>query len=242
MGYKPRILVFQHIAVEHPGIFRSFLQEDGIDWFPVELDQNEPIPPLNGYDALWVMGGPMDVWQEQQHPWLIAEKAAIREAVSQRQLPFLGLCLGHQLLADALGGHVGPSEQPEIGIMDVNLTEAGMDSPFFDGISRTTKCLQWHSAEVTTVPEAATVLASTPTCQVQAMSTNDNALSIQFHVEISSDTVSEWGVVPEYKQALEKNFGANALSQFELEAAANMDDFNNSARILYANWKSKAFG
>lgn len=242
MGGKPRILVFQHIAVEHPGIFRSFLQEDGIEWFPVELDQNESIPPIDNYDALWVMGGPMDVWQEQEHPWLIVEKEAIREAITNRRLPFLGLCLGHQLLAEALGGQVGPSQEPEIGILDVSLTEAGMNSPFFDGITSTTKCLQWHSAEVLTVPEEAVVLASSPACQVQAMSINDNALSIQFHVEISSNTVSEWGAVPEYKQALEKNFGADALPQFELEAAANMDDFNNAARILYSNWKSRAFG
>ena len=95
------ILVFQHMEVAHPGIFREFLRADGIAWQAVRLDRGEPIPDLAAFDALWVMGGAQDVWQEAEHPWLVAEKAAIREAVS-REMPFLGICLGHQLLADDL--------------------------------------------------------------------------------------------------------------------------------------------
>ena len=86
----PRLLVFQHLNVEHPGVFRDFMREDGIEWQAVELDRGEPIPDLSDYDGLWVMGGPMDVWEEEQYPWLKAEKAAIREAVVDRQMPFLG--------------------------------------------------------------------------------------------------------------------------------------------------------
>src|SRR5215831_16601887 len=73
-----RFLVFQHIAIEHPGIFRDFFAADGIAWDAVELDAGESIPSFDGYDALWVMGGPMDVWETDQHPWLVREMQAIR--------------------------------------------------------------------------------------------------------------------------------------------------------------------
>ena len=102
------ILVFQHIAIEHPGIFRDFFRDDGVRWTAVELDQGEAIPDLTDFDALWVMGGPMDAWQEDAHPWLVPEKAAIRRAVTELNMPFLGVCLGHQLLADAWAAGSAP--------------------------------------------------------------------------------------------------------------------------------------
>ena len=124
------LLVFQHIDCEHPGILRDFLKQDGIEWHAVELDAGDPIPALDRYDALWVMGGPMDVWDVAQNPWMIAEKQAIRKWVNDLNKPFLGLCLGHQLLADALGGTCGPQTPPEIGVMEVELTEEGNQTRF----------------------------------------------------------------------------------------------------------------
>ncbi|QMU60616.1 MAG: type 1 glutamine amidotransferase [Gammaproteobacteria bacterium] len=235
---KPtRILVFQHIAAEHPGIFRKFLQEDGIEWLPIELDEGESIPSLDKFDALWVMGGPMDVWEEKEHPWLVDEKAAIREAVVERKLPYLGFCLGHQLLADALGGKVGIAGTPEIGVLDVKTTEQGLDSPFLQNLPTALRCLQWHSAEVMREPESAKVLASTSACPIQAMSVGAHALSVQFHIEITPATVSEWGGIPAYKTALEKSLGNNALENLNTEANKYIDAMNQHSRLLYENWK-----
>jgi GMP synthase-like glutamine amidotransferase len=236
MPKKPRLLVFQHIDLEHPGIFRDFLAEDGIAWDAVELDAGEAIPDLGDYDGLWVMGGPMDVWEEAEHPWFVAEKAAIHEAVSDRGLPFFGLCLGHQLLADALGGTVGKAATPEIGVLEVELTPDGQASPLFKGMEHHGTCLQWHGAEVTRPPEGARVLASSPACRVQAMSIGEQAFSLQYHVEITETTVSDWAAVPAYKKALEDNLGADALAQFQADTAAHMADFNRTARRLYDNF------
>ena len=236
MPKKPRLLVFQHIDLEHPGIFRDFLAEDGIEWDAVELDEGEAIPDLGAYDGLWVMGGPMDVWEEAEHPWFVAEKAAIHEAVRDRGLPFFGLCLGHQLLADALGGTVGKAATPEIGVLEVELTPDGQASPFYEGLAESGKCLQWHGAEVTRPPEGARVLAASPACRVQAMSIGEQAFSLQYHVEITETTVSDWAAVPAYKKALEDNLGADALAQFHADTEAHMADFNRDARQLYNNF------
>ena len=241
MKTPSRILVFQHIAAEHPGIFREFLSEDNVELCPIELDEGELIPSLNNFDALWVMGGPMDVWEEKKHPWLVAEKATIREAVVERKLPYLGFCLGHQLLADALGGKVGISNSPEIGVLDVEITKQGADSPFLQNLPAKQKCLQWHSAEVKREPENAKVLASTDACAIQAMSIGTHALSVQYHMEITPTTVTDWGEIPEYKTALEKKLGKNALDKLNTEANTYISDMNQYSRMLYVNWKRTAF-
>ena len=232
----PRILVFQHIDIEHPGVFRDFLAEDGISWTAVELDEGEAIPDLSDFDVLWVMGGPMDVWQDDLHPWLEPERQAIREAVVSRRMPFLGFCLGHQLLAQALGGEVGPAAEPEIGILEVELEPAGIASPLFRGLPAVHRTLQWHGAEVLDVPPETQVLAKSGACAAQSLGYGDHAFSIQYHIEITSETVSQWARVPEYKRALEENLGAGALPRLETEAAAAMEEFNASARIVYDNF------
>ena len=236
-----RVLVLQHIACEHPGIFRDFMAEDGVAWRAVELDEGEPIPDLDGYDALFSMGGPMDVWQKDDHPWIAAELAAIRGWVG-RSRPFLGFCLGHQLLAEALGGAVGKAAEPEIGVMPVRLTGAGRASPFLRGVPDEFPCLQWHGAEVVRAPEGAEILASSPSCAVNALAVGPRAFSVQFHVEITPDTVAEWGAVPEYARALEETLGAGALARFDAEAAASMPGFAALARTLYRNFMAAARG
>ena len=231
-----KILVFQHIAVEHPGIFRDFMVEDDIDWDAIELDEGETIPDLKGYDALIVMGGPMDVWEEDEHPWLVVEKQAIRQTIIKLKLPFLGFCLGHQLMADALGGKVSKMSEPEVGILDVELTSDGQAATLFSGLQKSIKSLQWHGAEVAEPPQGSLILAQSPACAIQALQYGESAFSMQCHIELIDSTVSDWGKVPEYEQSLEKTLGPGSLQKLDSEAQKYMTDFNNSARLIYNNF------
>lgn len=228
------ILVLQHETVEHPGVFRSFLAEEGHSYDAVELQLGEALPEdMSGHDALWVMGGPMDVWEEDENPWLISEKAFIRAAVVDAKKPFLGLCLGHQLLACALGAEVGPG-MPEIGLLTVDVTENPVD--VFAGLPFRLTTLQWHGEEVKTVPDGAEVLAKSDVCPVQAMRFGPRAISAQFHLETEPDTVANWAQVPAYAGALERSLGPGAVKELDATVAAEMDALNATARVFYTNW------
>lgn len=233
------ILVFQHLPVEHPGSFRPLWRRDGIVPTVVELDEGQRIPyDLNPFDALVVMGGPQDVWQEFFYPWLAPEKAAIAHFVRNLRRPFLGICLGHQLLADALGGRVGPMDAPEVGIVEVNLTAEGQRDRLFAGLPAPLTTLQWHGAEVTELPEGATALAGNAHCPIQAFRYGACAYGLQFHVEVTPDTVSEWREVPAYAAALDSAMGQNGAEIFARTTAELMADFESIAAKMHANFLS----
>lgn len=226
-------LVFQHVAVEHPGIFRDFWQQAGVRWSAVELDAGEGIPAdLAAYDALIVMGGPMDVWQTAEHAWLAPEIAAIRRFVVDLGRPFLGVCLGHQLLAEALGGHVGPAAVPEVGPCPVHLTPQHDADPLLHGFPSPLTTFQWHGAEVKRLPAEAIVLAQTEACAIQAFRWGRCAFGLQFHAEITAETVDDWGRIPAYRASLETALGPGASDRLAVETLALLPALNQTARTL----------
>ena len=228
-----KFLVLQHINIEHPGIFLKFIKEDNIHIDTVELDKNEKIPNLEKYDAMIVMGGPMDTWQEEKFPWLKNEKENIHEFVSIKKKPYLGLCLGAQLLSEAIGGKVRKMKTPEIGVLNVSISD---NKSIFKDLDKNLKALQWHSYEVCDLPSSAHILATSPACEVQAFS-SERAFGLQFHVEQTNETVPQWACVPEYKSALENTLGHNALEKFKNDVEENINTFNKSAKTIYENFK-----
>jgi len=233
-----RILVFQHHPLEHPGTFRDFLAADGIAWDVVRLDAGEALPSLEGYAALVVMGGPQDVWEEDRFPWLVLEKAAIREAVVSRGMPYLGVCLGHQLLAVALGGEVAAmAGKAEIGLAEVALLPEGERDALLGGQGPRLACLQWHAAEVTALPRGAVALAANEASRIQALRWGERAYGLQFHVEASATTVPDWAGIPAYRRALERGLGEGELELFAAEAKHRAPALRASAARLYARFK-----
>ena len=232
-----KFISLQHISIEDPGTFKDFLIEDGHSITTIQLDEGDSIPNnLDEFDAMLCMGGPMDTFMEDQYPWLVAEKKAIGEYVLNLKKPFLGFCLGCQLLGEVLGGKVVESKPPEIGVLDINIEETAKADHIFDFLPNKIKALQWHSYEVYDLPKNTNLLASSPECKVQAFSSN-NAFGLQFHVEQTNETVPQWACVPEYKSALENTLGQNALEKFKKDVEENLNTFNESAKIIYNNFK-----
>ena len=234
------ILILQHIPIETPGYLLDLMRLDKLNLTVVELDQGEKIPNnLSSFDAMLCMGGPMDTWMEKEFPWLIEEKNRIKEYVINLKKPYLGFCLGCQLLGEVLGGKVVKSNPPEIGILDINMNKERILDNLFYEYPEKIKALQWHSYEVVDLEKNKdiTVLASSYSTKYQIFKYMDHAYGIQFHIEIKNDTVNQWSCVPEYEIALEESLGKGALNKFDQNAKKYMKSMNDSAEILYKNFK-----
>ncbi|MBI3379147.1 type 1 glutamine amidotransferase [Candidatus Gottesmanbacteria bacterium] len=182
-----KFLVFQHIPNEHPGFITKAAQEKGIQLDTIEFWKPYKIPSISSYQALIVMGGPMEVYHGKDlYPSKEDELAVIKEALEK--MPILGICLGSQLIAYALGGNVYPNIIngkiiKEIGYYDVDLTKEGQNDPLFKGFSEKTKVLQWHGGAFD-LPKGAKLLATSPACTNQAFSYK-NAYGLLFHMEFT---------------------------------------------------------
>lgn len=232
-----RALVLQHMDFDHPGRFLDYFAEDGIIPDFVRLFEGQAIPSFENYDLMFVLGGAQDTWQEEQFPYLAEEKAAIREWVWDKAKPYLGVCLGHQLLATALGGEVAPADKQEVGVHEVSLSDEGRGHPFFDGLPETQTVMQWHHAEVKRAPQGAKILASSSLAQVQSLAIDNHALSTQFHCEFSPQTVATWSSLPGYKDVLERELGSGGYDKLKAQCYPLMPEMARNTRAMYENFK-----
>ena len=234
------ILVLQHINIENPGYIKDLMLLDEVKLTTIELDEGEKIPnDLSKFDAMFCMGGPMDTWMEDKYPWLIDEKKKIKEFVVNLKKPYLGFCLGCQLLGEVVGGKVVKSKKPEIGMLNINFSKEKNEDLLFSTFPNKVKALQWHSYEVINLEnnKDITLLASSNITKYQIFKYKNHAYGIQFHIEVKDTTVNDWGCVIEYKTALEEQLGEGALEKFDREAKSNMSEMNNCSKILYSNFK-----
>jgi GMP synthase-like glutamine amidotransferase len=228
-----RLLVLQHIACEPPAAFEDELRSRGLDLVRVELDEGEPLPDWRDFPAIVVMGGPMGAYDEGEHSWLAPEKQLLREAVDA-DVPVWGVCLGAQLLAGALGARVYPGEQPEVGLLPVELTPAAASDPVFGEAPSSFPTLQWHG-DTFDLPEGATLLASSPAYPNQAFRIG-RSYGLQFHIEVSLELATEWGEVPAYAQSLEATLGPGALDRLLAGVEEHADVTLPLARRLFGGW------
>ena len=185
-----RILSLVHGPEVRSELFGDVVRADGheLDERSV-VDDPAALSSVDGYDAVLVFGGQMNVDEEDEHPWLRDEDELIRTLVA-RSVPLLGVCLGGQLLAKAAGAHVGPSPQNERGFVRVELTDEAHGDPVFGSLPREFEVFSMHEYAFR-VPEGAVELARSSVCS-QAFRLGDCAWGLQFHPEVRLEQIAEW--------------------------------------------------
>jgi GMP synthase (glutamine-hydrolysing) len=193
-----KLLVLQHAATEPLGVLDPMLRQWGFRIRYVNFSRDpEARPDVGRYDGLVVLGGPMNVDQAGRYPHLAVEIEAIREAM-RREMPVLGICLGAQLLAAALGASVRPHTVPEIGWYQLHPTAAAREDRLLRHFDGSQPVFQWH-AYTFDLPRGAALLASTDSCSHQAFRFGERAYGLQFHLEADEALIRRWLSVPAYR-------------------------------------------
>ncbi len=185
------ILIVKHIDIEGPGTLGDFLYKKNIPFKIIDLGQGELLPKdLSAIKGVVVLGGPMNVDEEEKYSFLKSENVFIQE-VLKKKIPYLGICLGSQLLAKAAGACVVKSPVKEIGWYHVTLTEDGQEDPLFKGFQEDEPIYHWHG-DMFQIPSQGTLLATAQGCPHQALRVGRNAYGLQFHVEVTDKSIKEW--------------------------------------------------
>ncbi|MFT4113110.1 type 1 glutamine amidotransferase [Silvibacterium sp.] len=186
-----RWAILQHVEFEGPGLLLAEIERRGLIAEIVRLDRNEPLPAASALDGLIVMGGPMGVYEQERYPHIASEIALLREVIAANK-PVLGVCLGSQLLAAALGARVYPGAPgQEIGFDAVQLTAEGAQDAVFASAPSPLPVFHWHG-DTFDLPAGATLLASSDLYPHQAFRYGSNVYGLQFHVEPSATTWTDW--------------------------------------------------
>jgi GMP synthase (glutamine-hydrolysing) len=188
----PTVLVVEHATDCPPALFGEWLSAAGCTLDVCRPYAGDDLPDLTAYDALLVLGGPMGALDDEEAPWLPGVREQVREAV-RLGTPTLGVCLGHQLVAAALGGSVGrnPAGQ-QLGLLDVGWTEAAAGDELLGPLATPRRGVQWNDDVVTALPAGATLLAATPAGEVQAVRFAPRVWGVQLHPEVDLAVLRPW--------------------------------------------------
>jgi GMP synthase (glutamine-hydrolysing) len=189
---SPTVLVIEHEDKCPPALVGQWLTETGCVLEVCRPYAGDEVPALDAYDALLILGGPMGAHDDEQHPWLRAVKQRVREA-GAAHLPTLGICLGHQLIAVALGGTVekNPHGQ-QLGLLGVGWTEAAATDELMGPLTTPRRGVQWNDDIVSALPDGATLLAATERDEIQAVRYGPTVWGVQLHPEVDVPVLLPW--------------------------------------------------
>jgi len=226
------IVIIKHIATEGPARIGEALEKAGYEIQIVEIQNGESLP--DGFDkieAVLSLGGPLNVNEENQFSFLKQENLFIQNIV-KKSIPFLGICLGAQLLAKACEAKVLKASQRETGWFKVDLTKEGTADPLFLRMQNPQDVFHWHG-DTFKIPEEGILLATAPTCKNQAFKIRERAYGLQFHIEVTEKEVCQW---PEdYKEDLEENHTVKRQNMIDEYHRLNKK-LNEQSRIFCDNF------
>jgi GMP synthase-like glutamine amidotransferase len=184
------VLIIKHVDIEGPGLIEYCLNRKRIRHQVLCLDSDVRLPKPEGFTHIILLGGPMNVHEEDRYPFLKDEDLFLKEAI-QRGKFILGICLGAQLIAKALGAKVFKAPVKEVGWFDVSLTRIGLQDPLFSNLPKTFPVFQWHE-DTFEIPRSSKLIATSSSVPHQAFRYGDNAYGLQFHLEVTEQMIQEW--------------------------------------------------
>ncbi len=192
MANHQEVFILQHVANEGAGTLASFMRQRGIAYRTLALYDDQPLPKdTDQVRAALIMGGPMNVYEEDKYPFLTVENLFIKKLID-KDIPTLGVCLGSQLIAKALGSRVYRAPAEEVGWSDITLSEAARQDVLFSRMPYPAmRVLQWHG-DTFDIPRGATLLAQSPVVPHQAYRYKNNIYALQYHIEVDEPMLQDW--------------------------------------------------
>ena len=216
-----KVLVLQHVAHEILGTLNPILKDHKLKIRYVNFERDPSAEPdVLGYNGLVVLGGPMGVYEANKYSHIKHELKVIEDAIKM-DIPVLGICLGAQMIAQVLGGKVGPHSKKEIGWHQVDFNEDARKTPFFENFNDSEMIFQLHGDSFE-VPDSCVHLASSESCTGQAFRYGKNVHGLQFHIEVDEPMVKRWLKIPFIKEDIEKHDYVPSAEQILVDTGAHI--------------------
>ncbi|WP_165423754.1 type 1 glutamine amidotransferase [Ktedonosporobacter rubrisoli] len=228
-----RVLALQHSWENSEGYVGKVLRQHHIAYDMIKVE-TEPIPEPTHYAAIVAFGGPQHVYETDKYPFFITEQEMWRMAV-EHEIPCLGICLGGQALAKALGGSVQRHTTSEIGFFDIPFTEEGSKDPLYAGLPGYQKVFHWHE-DAFDLPPGAIRLASNENTKNQAFRYGNSTYGLQYHIEVDASMLDLWFHQMTSQEEIIKSIGRETYEAIERDKQTQQSTYEAHTRIMFENF------
>jgi GMP synthase (glutamine-hydrolysing) len=228
-----RILALQFCWDDPPGYLSEIMQENHISYEIVEVDKYPVVDPTE-FDAILAMGGFQHVGENEKYPYLVEVESMICKAIAE-DIPYLGICLGGQLLAHALGAPVKKHSITPLGFYNVQTTVMGKDDPLFHGLPDSVQVFHWHE-DTFDIPQEAIQLACNAQTENQAFRYGRHAYGTQYHIEVTPELIDIWFHFPEFREEIVSALGENAVDNYVSQSANIFPLYRQHSRTMFENF------